>query len=113
MNLNFDQQLILGLLHDFQLYNCSNLPIYNPFQEDLYIEFRPRPCKNGVERKWSKEWEQLSHKLEWWRMHGNEQAGMVCMRKRVRVYLCCTVIPIIEQSTNEGKTGEGINSWGQ
>lgn len=51
MNLNFDQQLILGLLHDFQLYNCSNLPIYNPFQEDPYIEFRPRPCKNGVERK--------------------------------------------------------------
>jgi len=31
-------------------------------------------------------------------------------RERERLYLCCTVMPIIEQSTKEGKTDEGINS---
>lgn len=34
-------------------------------------------------------------------------------QERKRLYLCCTVIPIIEHSTKAGNTAEGINNWGQ
>lgn len=33
--------------------------------------------------------------------------------EKKRLHLCCTVIPIKEQSTNAGNAAEGINKCGQ